>query len=145
MMRPYTGAVSRQNETKYDLLRAPRESLLVFCLSSDYQYPVMNISYSDICGTVERPNSTPSNNLDCPNYRNYGISWYFVSFESKGKVIYLLYLSGPLKFKGQICLLWTQTFMLEFQNITGVMVIDLIKNKQKLSLNFYDQITHWGC
>ena len=56
-----------------------------------------------------------------------------------------MYLSAPLKYKGQISLLAHQTFMLELQNITGVMVIDLIKNEQKLSLNFYDQITHWGC
>ena len=55
-----------------------------------------------------------------------------------------MYLSGPLKYKGQISLLAHQTFMLELQNITGVMVIDLIKNEQKLSLNFYDQFTHWA-
>ena len=51
-----------------------------------------------------------------------------MSFESKRKEIYLLILSGPLIFKGQICLLWTQTFMPELQNITGVTVLDLIIN-----------------
>ena len=56
MIKSYTGAVRGQNETKYDLLRAPRKSLLVFCLTSDYQYPVMNINYSGIYGTVKRPN-----------------------------------------------------------------------------------------
>ena len=50
MIKSYTGAVRGQNETKYDLLRAPRDSLLVFCLTSDYQYPVMNINYSGIYG-----------------------------------------------------------------------------------------------
>ena len=48
--------------TKYDL-RAPRQSLLVFCLSSNYQYHVMNINYSGIYGTVKRKNSTKCNNL----------------------------------------------------------------------------------
>ena len=56
MMKLYTGAVRGQNETKYDLLRALRESFLLFCLTSDYQYPVMNINYSGINGTAERPN-----------------------------------------------------------------------------------------
>ena len=56
MIKSHTGAVKGQNETKYDLLRATRDSLFVFSLSSDYQYPVMNTNYSDICGTVERPN-----------------------------------------------------------------------------------------
>ena len=37
-----------------------------------------------------------------------------------------MYLSGPLKYKGQIYLLSHQTFMLEWQSITGVIVIDLI-------------------
>ena len=39
-----------------------------------------------------------------------------------------MYLSGPLKYKGQIYLLSHQTFMLELQSITGVIVIDLIIN-----------------
>ena len=56
MIKSYTGAVRGQNETKYDLLRAPRDSLLVFCLTSDYQYPVMNINYSGIYGRAKRPN-----------------------------------------------------------------------------------------
>ena len=55
MIKSYNGAVRGQNETKYDLLRAPRE-FVVFCLTSDYQYPVMNINYSGIYGTVKRPN-----------------------------------------------------------------------------------------
>ena len=56
MIKSYTGAVRGQNETKYDLLRAPRKNFLVFCLTSDYQYPVMNINYSAIYGTAKRPN-----------------------------------------------------------------------------------------
>ena len=56
MIKSYTGVIRGQNETKYDLLRAPRERLLAFCLTSDYQYPVMNINYSGIYGTVKRPN-----------------------------------------------------------------------------------------
>ena len=56
MIKSYSGAVRGQNETKYDLLRAPRERLLAFCLTSDYQYPVMNINYSGIYGTLRRPN-----------------------------------------------------------------------------------------
>ena len=52
MMKLYTGAVRGQNETKYDLLRALRESVLLFCLTSNYQYPVMNINYSGTYGTV---------------------------------------------------------------------------------------------
>ena len=56
MIKSYTGAVRGQNATKYDLLRAPRKDFLVFCLTSDYQYPVMNIDYSAIYGTVKRPN-----------------------------------------------------------------------------------------
>ena len=56
MIKSHTGAVKGQNETKYDLLRAPRDSLFVLCLSSDYQYLGMNINYYDIYGTVERPN-----------------------------------------------------------------------------------------
>ena len=56
MIKSYTGTVRAQNEKKYDLLRAPRERLLAFCLTSDYQYPVMNINYSGIYGTVKRPN-----------------------------------------------------------------------------------------
>ena len=55
MIKSYTGAVRGQNETKYDL-RAPRESLLVFFQISDYQYPVMNINYYGIYGTVKIPN-----------------------------------------------------------------------------------------
>ena len=51
----YFGAVRGQSDTKYDLLRAPRDSLLVFCLTLDYQYPVMKIKYSGIYGTVKRP------------------------------------------------------------------------------------------
>ena len=39
-----------------------------------------------------------------------------------------MYLSGPLKYKGQIYLLSHQTFMLELQSITGVIIIDLIIN-----------------
>ena len=48
MMKSDTGAVTGQNETKYDLLRAPIDSLLVFCLTSKYQYPVIKINYSSI-------------------------------------------------------------------------------------------------
>ena len=48
MIKSNTGAITGQNETKYDLLRAPIESWLVFCLTSEYQYPVMNINYSSI-------------------------------------------------------------------------------------------------
>ena len=72
MIKSYNGAVRGQNETKYDLLRAPRESFLVFCLTSDYQYTVMNINYSGIYGTVKRPNLHLTT-LNCKNYRNYGI------------------------------------------------------------------------
>ena len=53
MVKSYTGAVKWQNVTKYDLLRAPRESLFVFCQTLDYQYPVMNVIYSGIYGTVK--------------------------------------------------------------------------------------------
>ena len=98
---------------------------------------------------MEHLKSKPALHLtisDCPNCGNLrNESWYFASFESKRKESYLLYLSGPLKYKGQIYLLSHQTFMLELQSITGVIIIDLIKNEQKLSLNFYDQFTHWGC
>ena len=55
MIKSYTGAVRGQNQTKYDLLRAPRKNFLVFCLSSDYQYPVMNINYSAIYRIAKRP------------------------------------------------------------------------------------------
>ena len=66
---------------------------------------------------------------DCPNCGNLrNESWYFLSFESKRMENYLLYLSGPLKYKGQIYLSSPQTFMLELQSITGVIVIDLIIN-----------------
>ena len=53
MIKSYTWAVRLQNEIKYELLRAPKESLLVFFQTSDYQYPVMNINYSGIYGTVK--------------------------------------------------------------------------------------------
>ena len=56
MIKSYTGAVRGKNETKYDLLRGPRKNFLVFCLTSDYQYPVMNIKYSAIYGTTKRLN-----------------------------------------------------------------------------------------
>ena len=56
MVKLYTGAVRAKNETKYDIPRAQRKSFLVFCLTSDYQYPVMNINYSGIYGTAKRPN-----------------------------------------------------------------------------------------
>ena len=56
MIKSYTGAVRGEYETKYDLLRAPRERLLAFCITSGYQYPVMNINYFGIYGTVKRPN-----------------------------------------------------------------------------------------
>ena len=56
MITSYTGTVRGQNETKYDLLRASRERLLVFYLTPNYQYPVMNTNYSGIYGTVKRPN-----------------------------------------------------------------------------------------
>ena len=55
MNKSFTGAVRRQNETKYDLT-APTESSLVFYLSSDYQYPVMNINYAGIYLIVIRTN-----------------------------------------------------------------------------------------
>ena len=56
MNKSFTGAVRRQNGTKYDLLTAPTVSWLLFCLSSDYQYPVMNINYAGIYLTVNRTN-----------------------------------------------------------------------------------------
>ena len=56
MIKSYAGADRAQNETKYDLLRAPRKDFLVFCLTLDYQYSVMNINYSAIYRTVRRPN-----------------------------------------------------------------------------------------
>ena len=56
IIKSNTGAVRGQIETKYDLLIAPRKCLLVFYLTSDYQYPVMNINCSGIYGTAERPN-----------------------------------------------------------------------------------------
>ena len=56
MMKSDNRAVTGPNETKYDLLRAPRDILLIFCLTSDYQYPVTDINYSGIYGTVKRPN-----------------------------------------------------------------------------------------
>ena len=69
MIKSYTGAVTGQNETKYDLLRAPRKNFLVFCLTSDYQYSVMNINYSAFDGTAKRPNLHSISN--CQNYGNY--------------------------------------------------------------------------
>ena len=56
MIKSYTGAVRGQNETKYDLLRAPINNFLVFCLTSDYQYPVKNVNFSAIYGTAKRQN-----------------------------------------------------------------------------------------
>ena len=56
MIKSYNGAVRGQNQTKYDLLRAPIKNFLVFCLTSDYQYPMMNINYSAIYETAKRPN-----------------------------------------------------------------------------------------
>ena len=56
MIKSYTGAVRGQNDTKYDLLRAPRKNFLLFCLTLDYRYLVMNINYSAIYGTAKRPN-----------------------------------------------------------------------------------------
>ena len=56
MIKSYTRAVRGQNETKYDLLRAPRKKFLLLCLTSDYQYPLMNINYSATDGTAKRPN-----------------------------------------------------------------------------------------
>ena len=56
IIKSYTGAVIVQIETKYDVLRAPKKCLLVFYLTSDYQYPVMNINCSGIYGTVKSPN-----------------------------------------------------------------------------------------
>ena len=44
MMKSYPGAVRGWNVTKYDLLRAPKQSLFVFCLISDYLYPVIAIT-----------------------------------------------------------------------------------------------------
>ena len=43
MIKSYTGAVRWQNDTKYDRLRATREGLLEFCVTSDYQCSMMNI------------------------------------------------------------------------------------------------------
>ena len=43
MINSYVGAVRGQSDTKYGLLRAPSDGLLVFCLAVDQ-------------GTVERPN-----------------------------------------------------------------------------------------
>ena len=63
MIESYTGAVRGQNETKYDVLRAPRKNFLVFCLTSDYQYPVMNSNYSAIYGTLKDQTCTQSYNL----------------------------------------------------------------------------------
>ena len=58
---------------------------------------------------MEHLKSKPALHLtisDCPNCGNLrNESWYFASFESKRKESYLLYLSGPLKYKGQIYLL----------------------------------------
>ena len=56
MINLYTIAIRGQYEPKYDFLRSPRESLLVFCLTPDSQYSVMNINYSGINATVKRPN-----------------------------------------------------------------------------------------
>ena len=61
MNKSFAGAVRRQNGTKYDLLTASTVSWLVFCLMSDYQYPVMNINYAGIYLTVKRTNYTCHN------------------------------------------------------------------------------------
>ena len=65
MISLYTGAVRGQNESKYDLLRSPRESSLVFCLTSDCQYSVMNINY--FMQHLKDQTSTQSNNLKLAN------------------------------------------------------------------------------
>ena len=52
MIKSYTGAVRWQNDTKYDHLRAPREGLLEFCVTSDYQCPVMNIKYPQLRNSI---------------------------------------------------------------------------------------------
>ena len=90
MVKPCTGAVKWQYVTKYDILRTPRESLLVFCQTSDYQYPVMNVIYSGIYGTVEKLNQHSS-------YQSQTIKIIEIvelvdtaSFESKRKEIHLL-------------------------------------------------------
>ena len=90
MVKPCTGAVKWENVTKYDILRTPRESLLVFCQTSDYQYPVMNVIYSGIYGTVEKLNQHSS-------YQSQTIKIIEIvelvdtaSFESKRKEIHLL-------------------------------------------------------
>ena len=70
MVKSYTGAVKWQNVTKYDLLRAPRESLPVFCQTLDYQYPVMNVIYYGIYGKVKK--TKPALHLPISNYQNYG-------------------------------------------------------------------------
>ena len=44
MMKSYPGAVRGWNVTKFDLLRAQKQSLFVFCLISDYLYPVITIT-----------------------------------------------------------------------------------------------------
>ena len=44
MMKSYPGAVRGWNVTKYDLVRAPKQSLFVFCLISDYLYLVIAIT-----------------------------------------------------------------------------------------------------
>ena len=90
MVKSYTGAVKWQNVTKYDLLRAPGESLPVFCQTLDYQYPVMNVIYSGIYGTVKKLNQHSI-------YQSQSIKIMVimevvdtVSFESKRKEIHLL-------------------------------------------------------
>ena len=57
MIKSYTGDLRGSNmRPKYDPLRAATESLLVFCLTSDYQYPVININCSCIYGIDKRMN-----------------------------------------------------------------------------------------
>ena len=90
MVKSYTGAVKWQNVTKYDILRAPRESLLVFCQTLDYKYPMMNVAYSGIYGTVKKLNQ--HSNYQSQTIKTMEIMELVdtVSFESKRKDIHLL-------------------------------------------------------
>ena len=131
-----TGAVRGQSETKHDILRAPRESLLVFCLILDYQYPVMNINCSGIHETVKRPNQHAFEQFQTVKIMEVIklLDTLRVLNRKECKFSYCSS-STPLKCKGQIYLLGPQTFMLQLQIITCV----IVKNFEAVSVQY------WGC
>ena len=90
MVKSYTGAVKWQNVTKYDLLRAPRESLPVFCQTLDYQYPVMNVIYSVFMVQLKKLNQHSIYQSQTIKIMEIMELVDTASFESKRKEIHLL-------------------------------------------------------